>query len=481
MIRLRHKLFLHALRLADQLVLVGSLAALLDIFGRLYRTGDLAYLLGNYYGADELLGLAFLLLAWALLFHLLVDYHTNRLKSLKRQVFDLTKANSAAALLLLVIGALFGFKRIHIDLVASFWVITNFVGFTGRALLRFSLRQVRRSGYNYRHILIVGHNETARALARRIQSLPELGYKIHGYVADTETSPPDLAGSDPEELPILGQLSEIRQIIESRSVDEIMICLSSEREPVKIWNLIQDAYDIGIVARLFPTPAAARILTRCSFEEFEGRCVVTFFREHLLLQLLLKKSLDLFGSLFGLLLLSPLFLLVALAIKLTSPGPVFFSQIRVGMNKRTFRLLKFRSMYVDAERRRQELMHLNEMDGPVFKIKNDPRITPIGRLLRKTSIDELPQLINVLFGKMSLVGPRPPLPSEVDQYEWLFRKRLSIKPGITCLWQISGRNEVSFQQWMEMDRHYVENWSIWLDLRILLKTIPAVLLQKGSS
>ena len=131
--------------------------------------------------------------------------------------------------------------------------------------------------------------------------------------------------------------------------------------------------------------------------------------------------------------------------------------------------------------RLKELAHLNEMDGPVFKIKNDPRITPIGRFIRKTSIDELPQLFNVLTGHMSLVGPRPPLLDEVNRYEWLFRKRLSIKPGITCLWQISGRNEVTFKQWMEMDKYYVENWSLWLDIEILLKTIPAVLFRKGAS
>jgi lipopolysaccharide/colanic/teichoic acid biosynthesis glycosyltransferase len=138
-------------------------------------------------------------------------------------------------------------------------------------------------------------------------------------------------------------------------------------------------------------------------------------------------------------------------------------------------------MVIDAEKLKHELAAQNEMDGPVFKIKNDPRITSIGRFIRKTSIDELPQLFNVLFGQMSLVGPRPPLPSEVDQYEWLYRKRLSIKPGLTCLWQISGRNDVSFKQWMQMDREYIENWSIWLDLEILVKTVPVVLLGRGAS
>jgi exopolysaccharide biosynthesis polyprenyl glycosylphosphotransferase len=181
-----------------------------------------------------------------------------------------------------------------------------------------------------------------------------------------------------------------------------------------------------------------------------------------------------------LIILAPVMLAVALLIKLTSPGPVLFVQNRVGMNQRQFKLYKFRSMVVDAEERKEEIAHLNERDGPAFKIENDPRITRIGRFIRKTSIDELPQLFNVLSGEMSLVGPRPPLPEEV-KYEWLFRKRLSVKPGITCIWQISGRNHVSFDQWMQMDHEYIENWSLWLDLKILLKTIPAVLSVRGAS
>jgi exopolysaccharide biosynthesis polyprenyl glycosylphosphotransferase len=198
------------------------------------------------------------------------------------------------------------------------------------------------------------------------------------------------------------------------------------------------------------------------------------------MQLLLKRIMDIVLSLVGLIVLSPLLVAVALVIRMSSPGPVLFAQERVGMNKRLFKLFKFRSMYVDAEKRRGELEHLNEMDGPVFKIKNDPRVTPIGRLIRKTSMDELPQLLNVLRGQMSLVGPRPPLLAEVDRYDWLYRRRLSIKPGITCLWQISGRNEITFKQWMEMDKAYIENWSLWLDIQILVKTIPAVLFSKGA-
>lgn len=182
-----------------------------------------------------------------------------------------------------------------------------------------------------------------------------------------------------------------------------------------------------------------------------------------------------------LLLLSPLLALVALLVKLDSKGPIFFAQKRVGMNKRSFKLLKFRSMVVNAEELKAKLVDQNEVDGPVFKIKKDPRITRIGRFIRKTSIDELPQLWNALVGDISLVGPRPPLFSEVEQYEWLFRKRISIKPGITCLWQVSGRNNLSFDEWMELDKKYIENWSVWLDVKILLMTIPTVLLGRGAS
>jgi len=245
--------------------------------------------------------------------------------------------------------------------------------------------------------------------------------------------------------------------------------------------IVQHARQLGVVVRLMPSLEDGNLLRNLYVEEFEDEYVVTLFREQLLVQLLAKRLMDASVSFAALIVLTPLMLLVAILIKLTSPGPVFFVQNRVGMNQRQFRLYKFRSMVVDAEARKLAIAHLNERDGPAFKIENDPRITRIGSFIRKTSIDELPQLFNVLSGEMSLVGPRPPLPDEVARYEWLFRKRLSVKPGITCIWQISGRNNVSFDRWMQMDHEYIENWSLWLDVNILLKTIPAVLFSKGAS
>jgi exopolysaccharide biosynthesis polyprenyl glycosylphosphotransferase len=273
----------------------------------------------------------------------------------------------------------------------------------------------------------------------------------------------------------------LRDILTEERVDEIIVCLPLDARFSDITKIVQHARDLGVVVRLMPDFADGTLLRNLHVEEFEDEYVVTLFREQMLVQLLLKRIIDAALSLAVLILLFPLMAIVAILIKLTSPGPVFFVQNRVGMNQRLFKLYKFRSMVADAENRKFALAHLNERDGPAFKIENDPRTTRIGRFLRKTSIDELPQFFNVLSGEMSLVGPRPPLPDEVKKYEWLFRKRLSVKPGITCIWQISGRNNVSFDRWMQMDHEYIENWSLWLDLKILLRTIPAVLLSRGAS
>lgn len=194
-----------------------------------------------------------------------------------------------------------------------------------------------------------------------------------------------------------------------------------------------------------------------------------------------KTVFDKIGALVGIIIASPLALLIALAIKLGDGGPIFFKQVRSGMNGRPFIFYKFRTMNVNAESQKNELLSLNEMSGPAFKITDDPRVTLVGKFLRKTSMDELPQFYNVIKGDMSLVGPRPPLPSEVKQYkEWQYR-RLSVKPGITCLWQINGRNDIDFDKWMKLDLQYIDNWSFWTDIKIILKTIPAILRCNGAS
>lgn len=198
--------------------------------------------------------------------------------------------------------------------------------------------------------------------------------------------------------------------------------------------------------------------------------------------LVLKRLMDIVGASLGLLIASPIMLIVAILIKLEDPkGPIFFSQIRNGAYPTTFKMYKFRSMYIDAEERLQELMHLNEQSGPAFKIKDDPRITKVGKFIRKTSLDELPQLFNVLKGDMSLVGPRPAIPREVEQYTAYQKQRLFVKPGLTCIWQVSGRNNIEFDQWVELDIEYIKTRSLWLDIKLILLTIPALLGDENAS
>jgi len=195
----------------------------------------------------------------------------------------------------------------------------------------------------------------------------------------------------------------------------------------------------------------------------------------------LKRMFDVVASSAALWLFTPLFILVALGIKLTSRGPLFFRQERVGLRGKRFNMLKFRSMVVDAEARKAHLAARNEQAGPVFKMRNDPRVTRIGRVIRKYSIDELPQLINVLRGDMSLVGPRPPVPSEVEKYEAWQRRRLSVRPGLTCIWQVSGRNQISFEEWMYLDMQYIDHWTLAGDFNLIFKTVPVVITGRGAS
>jgi len=197
--------------------------------------------------------------------------------------------------------------------------------------------------------------------------------------------------------------------------------------------------------------------------------------------LVMKRLLDLVIASSALIVFSPLILFISILIKLTSGGPVYYRQERLGLYGRKFTLVKFRTMIDGAEDKLWEIIDLNEMDGPVFKMKNDPRITSFGSFLRKTSIDEIPQFWNVIKGEMSIVGPRAALPEEVRNYLVNYRRRLSVKHGITCLWQVSGRNEINFEQWMKMDLEYIDNWSVWLDLAIILRTVPAVFSGRGAS
>jgi exopolysaccharide biosynthesis polyprenyl glycosylphosphotransferase len=468
------------LRIFDQLVMLGMAAGAVYLRPEVVLKGK-THILQATFKIEDALGLIILIIGWIGIYDYCIRYRADRLVAINTQLKNLVKATSLATFWLLIIGVVFTVESLNLLNLTIFYAVVTTIGILSRLLLRLLLISVRRSGYNYRYLLVIGINRSASEIAASIERKKELGYKIVGFVAETPEALQEWENAPHGEWKHLGMLGDLRRILAEERVDEIFVCLPLETRFSDIAMVIRHARDLGIVVRIKSDFADDYLFKNMYVEEFENEHVVTLFREQMLLQLLLKRILDAVISLIVLIMLSPFMALVAALIKLTSPGPVFFVQKRVGMNQREFKLYKFRSMIANAEERKSDLLHLNEREGPAFKIENDPRITPVGRFLRKTSIDELPQLFNVLTGKMSLVGPRPPLPEEVQKYEWLFRKRLSVKPGITCIWQISGRNNVSFDRWMQMDHEYIENWTVWLDLQILLKTIPAVLFSRGAS
>lgn len=480
MIRLRHKLFLHVLRVVDLAVLSLSLFFLSWLVAERGGHRFVEHLWERTFTLRDVAAAAGLWFGWWFILGHFVRYEANRFASVVSQVRGIVLACTFATLLVMFASALGGFERLTVAVIVAFWTSNVVVLSLCRLLLFRLLTAMRRRGRNSRHVIIVGFNNEALRLGDRIEHRSELGCRLLGMF--TEDDPAfETAIDRATRWPVLGSLSDLQEFLEKGTVDEVLVCLPVKEHIVHIYEVIRLCRDLGLVVRVVPELFDTKLLSQAQIELFEGHHLITFFREHFLWQLFAKRLLDVMVSLAMLVLLSPLLLAVALFIKFTSPGPMLFVQERVGMNKRKFKLLKFRSMVANAEALKQQLAAHNEMDGPVFKMKHDPRITPIGRFIRKTSIDELPQLWNVLRGDMSLVGPRPPLPNEVAQYQLLSHRRLSIRPGLTCIWQISGRNEISFEQWMEMDRDYVENWSFWLDLKILAQTVPVVLFGRGAS
>jgi exopolysaccharide biosynthesis polyprenyl glycosylphosphotransferase len=328
-------------------------------------------------------------------------------------------------------------------------------------------------------MLILGTNSRALEFAHRITESSERGYRVLGFV---DNKWPGLGCFTESGYELVSDYAGLAEYLRHNVVDEVVNCLPFGSFHKHFFEVASLCDQHGIIMR-FNSDIFGPRTSHWHAEEFEGcQYIATYSATDDGWPLITKRALDIIISSVMLGLLAPVFVLVAIAIKLTSPGPAFFLQERIGLNKRRFSVYKFRTMVPNAEKLMPKLVTRNEVSGPVFKIKNDPRITPIGRLLRRTSIDELPQLVNVLKGEMSLVGPRP-LP--VRDYEgfnqdWQ-RRRFSVKPGITCLWQVNGRSDVPFDRWMLLDLQYLDEWSLWLDVKILAKTIPAVMRGSGAA
>jgi exopolysaccharide biosynthesis polyprenyl glycosylphosphotransferase len=421
------------------------------------------------------------LLIWSVLFFSHRSYNSHRTVPLRNEVVELFKIVGGGVLTLATVAYLVPLEQLSRTWFALFALFCATFLVLEKISLRLLARYVRASGFNYRTILIVGTGRRARDIVQMIEAHKWWGYKILGFVSDGHHLPNDWA----ERYRVVGTMAELRHLLEygiggRDPIDEIVLAVSRQKLEANR-SILLLCEELGIRARIamnfFPSRFA-----RVELEEIEGVPFVSFATtpsnaEHLAY----KRVLDVALSVGLMMAALPVMVAAALAIRFTSPGSVLFKQERIGLNGRIFTLYKFRTMIADAHERRAEVSHLNQMSGPVFKAKGDPRVTAVGRFLRKFSLDELPQLWNVLRGDMSLVGPRPPIPEEVGLYERWQRRRLSMKPGLTCLWQISGRNELDFDKWMELDLRYIDNWSPGLDLKILLRTIPVVLSGRGAS
>jgi exopolysaccharide biosynthesis polyprenyl glycosylphosphotransferase len=345
----------------------------------------------------------------------------------------------------------------------------------GRVLFVWILRSRTLNEHNETRILIVGFGKHGVQLGRELERYRQWGFKVVGYV----TTNPDC--DFPDGAKILGTLEDLPHLIGEEAVaDEIVFVGRDLTDLATLDAMIHLCGELGIKTRVaadfFPSS-----VSRASMDFIGELPLITFSMvpEHSL-EIVAKRIIDFVVAALAILALSPVMLLTAAAIKFTTPGPVFYRQERCGRFGRPFTLTKFRTMVDGAEDRLWEIRHLNEMSGPVFKMRNDPRVTPLGRFLRKFSVDELPQFWNVIKGEMSVVGPRAPLPEEVEHYSNRQKRRLSVRPGITCLWQVSGRSEIDFQKWMDLDLQYIDNWSLWLDFRIMMRTVPAVFTGRGA-
>lgn len=376
---------------------------------------------------------------------------------------------------LLLCGALFMFHGVAISriLVVLLVVTASVTLCVRRGIRRYMLYRQFAQGVELRNVVILGTNQLSYAMSRHIQTHTRLGYRFAGFVA----APGSPVSREIEPDTILGSVEKLRQLVRQHFIDEVVIAEYYPSESTL--RLVQDAREIDVDVRAISGYYGD--LTTNARVEYLGIFPVSPLhrRTPRLLGRLCKRGVDFVLSLTALLILAPLMLVIAAIVKLESDGPVFYISERIGKRGRVFPCIKFRTMVNDAEKMKKDLSSLNERDGVLFKVKNDPRVTRLGRILRKYSLDELPQFLNVLRGEMSIVGPRPPIASEVEKYELEHMRRLEVLPGLTGLWQIQARHDPSFAKYIALDTAYVENWSFWLDLRILVQTANVVLRGTG--
>ncbi len=401
-------------------------------------------------------------------------------EDLRRAFADPLKVGLAATVLLFAVISVVKFQYISRLLLGIYAFIDLLLMIGFRLVARAFAAPLRRSVSGLRTFLLVGEGREMADIAHTLEANESRGMRLFGFVhtwagaAGAVSSWQGLAKSYPAFT-----LPELPDLLRRHVIDEVIFVVAKE-DLEKLGDTFLVCEEEGVKTRVllsfFP-----QVISKVYLERLGSKPLLTFSATPEDESLLLKRGLDFLMALIAFVALSPLLLILAVLVKLTSRGPILFSQTRCGLGGRRFTLYKFRSMRADADLLREELEALNEVDGPVFKIRNDPRCTPIGRFMRKFSLDELPQLFNIIKGDMSFVGPRPPLPEEVEKYERWQRRRLRMQPGLTCLWALEGRSKLSFRRWMELDLEYIDHWSMALDWKIMLKTIPIVLVGRGAS
>ena len=464
------KSFANAFRLVDVLIIICSFYIAYGL-----RFGEINLNIFDYPKQFQIL-LPIYLLVWIYFSNRFQLYSSKRMISFYQEALDVCKTTIICLAISIIPPFFVRENPLSRLFLLYLWVLQTGSLILFRFTTRGFLKYIRSRGYNYREILFVGRNDRAAQLVKKIEESPELGLRILGFL----DAPNGKGNVFFLNYKLIGGLDDLEEILRHQIVDEVFVFLPIKSFYSEIDKILHICEHVGVEVKI-PTDLFSLKLAKSTVSEYGAVSVIDLYTSpKITWQLLIKRLIDITSSAVLLILLSPLFAVVSILIKGTSKGPVFFKQQRVGYNGRFFNCLKFRTMLENAEALQKGLLRLNEMEGPVFKIKNDPRVTKVGRILRKLSIDELPQLMNVLKGEMSLVGPRPPIPGEVNQYELKDRRRLSMKPGITCLWQVNGRNAIPFEKWMELDKEYIDHWSLWLDFKIIAQTIPAVLKSSGA-